>query len=166
MVDFKSGVPGGFGKGWKGSGESPEGKDAVNAHPGVDIYTGHSPEASHTLCPGPHAFENPGGGWSNRGFLHSGGEAKAPLEEGLQGKRLQANHRQESIAGAVSTIRLPYGSITAMAISGLVIGAGVPVALFYMAFKIGTWPFLVAATILGAIAIFWGAIMVIVASSQ
>ncbi len=50
-----------------------------------------------------------------------------------------------------------------MAISGLVIGAGVPVALFYMAFKIGTWPFLVAATILGAIAIFWGAIMVIVA---
>ena len=50
-----------------------------------------------------------------------------------------------------------------MAISGLVIGAGVPVALFYMAFKIGTWPFLVAATILGAIAIFWGAVMAIVA---
>ncbi len=66
-------------------------------------------------------------------------------------------------AGAVSTATLPYGSIAAMAVSGLVIGAGVPVALFYMAFKIGTWPFLVAATILGAVAIFWGAIMAIVA---
>jgi len=33
-------------------------------------------------------------------------------------------------------------------------GAGVPVALFYMAFKVGSWPFLLAATILGALAIF------------
>ncbi|MCG2881210.1 MAG: hypothetical protein L7H00_05235 [Vulcanisaeta sp.] len=60
-------------------------------------------------------------------------------------------------------MRLPYSSIAAMLISGLVIGAGVPIALFYMAFKVGTWPFLLAAAILGALAIFWGAVMAIVA---
>ncbi len=60
-------------------------------------------------------------------------------------------------------MRMPYASIVVMLISGLVIGAGVPVALFYMAFKVGSWPFLLAATILGALAIFWGAIIAIVA---
>ena len=60
-------------------------------------------------------------------------------------------------------MRLPYSSIAAMLISSLVIGAGVPIALFYMAFKVGTWPFLLAAAILGALAIFWGAVMAIVA---
>lgn len=60
-------------------------------------------------------------------------------------------------------MRMPYGSIAAMLLSGIVIGAGVPVVVFYLAFRIGTWPFLVAATILGAIAIFWGAVMAIVA---
>lgn len=56
-------------------------------------------------------------------------------------------------------MRMPYGSIAVMLASGLVIGAGVPVALFYMALKVGTWPYLLAATILGAMAIFWGAVM-------
>ncbi|MGC8607723.1 MAG: hypothetical protein ACP5GZ_06155 [Vulcanisaeta sp.] len=36
-------------------------------------------------------------------------------------------------------------------------------AIFYMAFKAGSWPFLVVAAILGALAIFWGAVMAIVA---
>ena len=60
-------------------------------------------------------------------------------------------------------MKLPYSSIAVMLISGLVVGAGVPIALFYMAFKIGSWSFLLAATILGALAIFWGAVMAIVA---
>jgi len=60
-------------------------------------------------------------------------------------------------------VRMPYASIVVMLVSGLMIGAGVPVALFYMAFKVGSWPFLLAATILGALAIFWGAIIAIVA---
>ena len=51
-------------------------------------------------------------------------------------------------------MRMPYASIVVMLVSGLMIGAGVPVALFYMAFKVGSWPFLLAATILGALAIF------------
>jgi len=51
-------------------------------------------------------------------------------------------------------VRMPYASIVVMLVSGLMIGAGVPVALFYMAFKVGSWPFLLAATILGALAIF------------
>jgi len=60
-------------------------------------------------------------------------------------------------------VRMPYASIVVMLVSGLMIGAGVPVALFYMAFKVGSWPFLLAATILGALAIFWGAVIAIVA---
>lgn len=60
-------------------------------------------------------------------------------------------------------MRLPYGSMVVMIISGLIIGAGVPVAIFYMAFKVGSWPFLVAAVILGALAIFWGAVVEIIA---
>lgn len=60
-------------------------------------------------------------------------------------------------------MRMPYASIVVMLVSGLMIGAGVPVALFYMAFKVGSWPFLLAATILGALAIFWGAVIAIVA---
>jgi len=51
-------------------------------------------------------------------------------------------------------VRMPYASIVVMLVSGLMIGAGVPVALFYMVFKVGSWPFLLAATILGALAIF------------
>ena len=60
-------------------------------------------------------------------------------------------------------MRMPYASIVVMLVSGLMIGVPVPVALFYMAFKVGSWPFLLAATILGALAIFWGAIIAIVA---
>ncbi|WP_054853909.1 hypothetical protein [Vulcanisaeta distributa] len=51
---------------------------------------------------------------------------------------------------------MPYASISVMLLAGLVMGAGVPIAVFYMAFKVGTWPFLVAATIISVFAIFWG----------
>ncbi len=40
-------------------------------------------------------------------------------------------------------------------------GTGVPIAVFYMAFKVGTWPFLVAATVISVFAIFWGAVLAI-----
>ena len=35
-------------------------------------------------------------------------------------------------------MRMPYASIVVMLVSGLMIGAGVPVALFYMVFKVGS----------------------------
>ncbi|ADY02109.1 hypothetical protein VMUT_1908 [Vulcanisaeta moutnovskia 768-28] len=56
---------------------------------------------------------------------------------------------------------MPYVSISVTLLAGLIIGAGVPIAVFYMAFKVGTWPFLVAATIISVFAIFWGTVLAI-----
>ncbi|ACB40033.1 hypothetical protein [Pyrobaculum neutrophilum] len=50
-----------------------------------------------------------------------------------------------------------------MLASSLIIGAGVPVALFYIAYKTASWVFLAAAALLGALAIFWGAVMALAA---
>ncbi|WP_231818737.1 hypothetical protein [Thermoproteus tenax] len=50
-----------------------------------------------------------------------------------------------------------------MLASALMIGAVVPVSLFYIAFRTGSWIFLIVAGVLGALAIFWGAIMALVA---
>ena len=58
---------------------------------------------------------------------------------------------------------MPYASIAVMMLAGIIMGAGVPIAVFYMAFKASTWPFLVAAAIISALAIFWGAVLAIVA---
>lgn len=163
MADFKSGVAGGFGEDWKSIVKPIEGEDTPNAGEESNVYSGRGPQAQHTICPSPPASEGFRGGWFDRGGLRGGGETKAPFEEGLQGEGLQASHRQ-AVAGAVGGVpglRMPYVSISVTLLAGLIIGAGVPIAVFYMAFKVGTWPFLVAATIISVFAIFWGTVLAI-----
>ncbi len=158
MADFKSGVSGGLGEDWEGVVKPIKGEDTPNAGEEPDVYSGRGPKAPHTIRPGPPTPEGFGGGWVGGGYLRGGGEAKATPKEGLQGEGLQASHRQ-AVAGAVGGVpglRMPYASISVMLLAGLVMGAGVPIAVFYMAFKVGTWPFLVAATIISVFAIFWG----------
>ena len=58
---------------------------------------------------------------------------------------------------------MPYASIAVMVLAGIIMGAGVPITVFYMAFRAGTWPFLVAAAVVSAFAIFWGAVLAIIA---
>jgi len=156
MVEFKSEFTGGFGEDWKSLSESPKGPDTVNANEEANLHTGRGSKPTHTLRLSAHAFKNIGGIRLNRGFLRGGGGAETPLKKDVQGEGFHLSNRQttsEAIGGSIQ-VRMPYASIVVMLVSGLMIGAGVPVALFYMAFKVGSWPFLLAATILGALAIF------------
>lgn len=52
--------------------------------------------------------------------------------------------------------------VALMVLTGLIIGAGVPIALFYMALSAGDWGHLIAATIISVFAVAGGSILAIV----
>ncbi|ABP50033.1 MULTISPECIES: hypothetical protein [Pyrobaculum] len=57
---------------------------------------------------------------------------------------------------------MPTWYVVLMILTGLLIGAGVPVALFYMALNAGSWVYLLAATIISVFAVVGGGILAIV----